>query len=233
MRKWFLIMLDGTFGVILRSIMYQIVRPFIAYKYPVTIDGGEAALSCKESGGIVIANHHSMEDGPLLTALAWPYARLRPTAKYSQYMRMHFRWAMVLFGVIRLGSPRSWQPERREAEKQLGLEVMDKVLKNGHLLLVFCAGKISEDGREVIDPRFSGIYTMIKTHPDKPVLLVKHHGLHESHRDGGLLTRVPVHIQITRVDNVSLEGGPEGLNKRLEQFFNDDVPLLAGAAKAA
>jgi 1-acyl-sn-glycerol-3-phosphate acyltransferase len=233
MRKWFLRLLDGTFGVVMRDIMYQIIRPFVAWRYPVTIEGGDAALSCKQSGAIVVANHHSMEDGPLLMILAWPYARLRATAKYSQYMRMHFRWAMVLFGVIRLGSPRSWTPEQREAEKAFGLETMSKVLAKKKLLLVFASGQIGDGVTEVIDPRYSGIYTMIKEHPGLPVLLVKHHGLHTSLQNGGLLGRVPVNIAITRFDNVSLDGGPAGLNRRLEQFFNEGIPLAVKSAAAA
>ncbi len=215
---------DWTFGAILRWCIYQLVRPYVWYKHPVTIVGGDAALSVKESGAIALAEHHSMMDGPLLTAIAWPYARIRPTAKYAQYMKWYFRWAMVLFSVIRLNPPKHWPKERREAEKLRGIDTMSKVIANGWVLLLFPAGIIRTGEKTVIDPWLTGAYTMIERHPDKPVLLLRHRGLHAS-EDKGFFKRCPVHIEITRIDNVSLKGGPAEFNKRLELFFNAGIPL--------
>lgn len=225
MKKFLLRIMDGTFGVVLRWCVYQAVRPYVWLKHPSTIDGGEDALSCKESGGIILANHDSMMDGPLLTAMAWPHARIRPTAKYSQYMKWYFRWAMVVFSVIRLGSPKDWSLEQREAEKQRGLETMSKVIANGWLLLLFPAGVIRLGEKEVIDARLSGAYTMIERFPNKPVLLLRQRGLHKS-ENRGFFRRCHVHITLTRIDNVSIEGGPAAFNKRLEDFFNEGTPLL-------
>jgi 1-acyl-sn-glycerol-3-phosphate acyltransferase len=232
MKKVVLKTIDLTAGVFFRWLLIQICRPFVQLKYPVTIDGGDAALSCRESGGIILSEHKSMMDGVLLMVMAWAHARIRPTAKYDQYMRLEFWLIMITFGVIRLGSPKKWPSEKREAEKRRGLETMSKVLANGWLLLLFPAGIIRKGDKEVIDARFTAAYTQIKEHPDKPVLLLQHRGLHAS-ESRGFFRQSPVHITLTRVDNVSLEGGPEGLNKRLELFFNEGVPLAVNQAAAA
>jgi 1-acyl-sn-glycerol-3-phosphate acyltransferase len=224
MKKFAQKTLDWTVGLFFRWLMIQLARPYVLLKHPVTVKGGDAALSCKESGGIILAEHHSMMDGVLLMVMAWPYARIRPTAKYAQYTKWYFWLVMVAFSVIRLGSPRHWPSEKREAEKRRGLETMSKVIGNGWLLLLFPAGIIRTGEKEVIDPRFTAAYTQIQQFPEKPVLLLRHRGLHAS-EDRGFFRRCPVHIELTRVDNVSLEGGPAGLNKRLELFFNEGVPL--------
>ena len=229
MKKFLLKTLDMTVGVFFRWLLIQISRPFVQLKYPVTIDGGEAALSCKESGGIILSEHVSMMDGVLLMVMAWKHARIRPTAKYDQYMRWEFWLIMITYSVICLGSPKKWSQEKREVEKQRGLEIMTNVIANGWLLLLFPAGIIRRGEKEVIDARFTAAYTQIQEHPDKPVLLLQHRGLQASQSEG-FWRRCPVHITLTRVDNVSLEGGPAGLNKRLEEFFNEGKPLAVNAA---
>jgi len=70
------------------------------------------------------------------------------------------------------------------------------------------------------------------------VLLVKIEGLERSlfgkkRPRAPLLQRLPVAVTIKRVDNVSLEGGPAGLNGRLENYFNHGMPLATAAHAAA
>ena len=51
-------------------------------------------------------------------------------------------------------------------------------------------------------------------------------------RDPGkrrFLRRLPVTITLERFDNVTLDGGPSGLNGRIEQYFNHGVPLAVKA----
>jgi hypothetical protein len=151
---------------------------------------------------------------------------------------------MTLFSVVCLGSPRqppkNWKPETPDREalwiderahrKTQSQEIMNKILAGGRHLLVFCEGAIGDGSGVQIPSHLSGVHDLIKEHPDKPVLLVKIEGLERS-RFGKqrpaapLLPRLPVRVTIQRADNLSLEGGPAGLNARLEAYFNRGIPL--------
>jgi len=243
---------DHTLGALARSFVRNVIaQPLFTLNYRVEIAGGEEALSCT-SGSLVVANHVSFLDGPFLMSNAWPYARIRATAWHAEYTDWKQWWLMKLFGVICLGSPRNpperWRrgdPERQELwaeerkrRKAKSQEIMNKVLAANRHLLLFCEGSVG-DGRAVtIPPHLSGVHDLIQEHPDKPVLLVKIEGLERSlfgkrRPRAPLLQRLPVKVTIKRVDNVSLEGGPAGLNARLESYFNAGTPLATRASAAA
>jgi 1-acyl-sn-glycerol-3-phosphate acyltransferase len=240
---------DRTLGAVARATVANVIaRPFVAANYAVEITGTDDALSCT-GGSLVVSNHVSFLDGPFLMSAAWAYAHIRPTAWHAEYNDPAQWWLMKLFSVVCLGSPRQpprhWRREapdretlwtqeraRRKAQSQ---EVMAKILAAGRHLLVFCEGAIGDGSRVQIPTHLSGVHDLIEEHPDKPVLLVKIQGLEHS-RFGKkrpaapLLRRLPVQVTIKRVDNVSLDGGPAGLNARLEAYFNHGAPLAANAA---
>jgi 1-acyl-sn-glycerol-3-phosphate acyltransferase len=245
---------DRTLGALARSVVRNaIANPLFALNYKVEIVGGEEALSCSD-GALVVSNHVSFLDGPFLLCEAWPYARIRVTAWHAEYSDWKQWWLMELFSAISLGSPkdppRNWQgdaPNREElwvAERQRrkaeSVEIMGKVLNADHHLLLFCEGGIG-DGRSVkIPPHLSGVHDLIQLRPDKPVLLVRIEGLEVSLFGKKRprpplfeLKRLPVKITLKRVDNVSLEGGPPGLNARLEAYYNEGTPLATRAGAAA
>lgn len=234
--------IDRTLGALARATMANLIaRPLIAANYRVEIVGGEEALSCTE-GALVVANHVSFLDGPFLMSVAWPYARIRPTAWHAEYNDPKQWWLMKLFAVICLGSPRNppkgWRAEapdrdalwaeERARRKVRAQEIMSKVLAAGHHLLVFCEGGIGDGDAVVIPPHLSGVHDLVAAHPDKPVLLVRIEGLERSRfgrkrPPAPLLQRLPVRITLKRVDGLSLEGGPAGLNARLEAYFNQGI----------
>jgi 1-acyl-sn-glycerol-3-phosphate acyltransferase len=243
---------DRTLGAFARAIVRNVVAtPLLALNYKVEIVGGEEALGCTE-GSLVVSNHVSFLDGPFLMSEAWPYARIRVTAWHAEYSDWKQWWLMKLFGAISLGSPRNppanWMrdaanrdalwAEERQRRKVTSQEIMSKVLNAGHHLLLFCEGGIG-DGRTVTIPgHLSGVHDLIAERPSQPVLLVRIEGLERSlfgkrRPRAPLLSRLPVRITLTRVDNVSLEGGPAGLNARLEAYYNSGTPLLTRTDAAA
>jgi 1-acyl-sn-glycerol-3-phosphate acyltransferase len=243
---------DRTLGALARSIIRNVLaRPLLTLNYKVEIVGGEEALSCTE-GSLVVSNHVSFLDGPFLISEAWPYARIRVTAWHAEYSDWKQWWLMELFSAISLGSPKDppagWMrgaanrdvlwAEERQRRKTASQEIMSKVLSAGHHLLLFCEGRIG-DGRSVTIPsHLSGVHDLIAEWPDKPVLLVKIEGLERSlfgkqRPRAPLLQRLPVRITLKRVDNVSLEGGPPGLNARLEAYYNEGTPLTSRTDAAA
>jgi hypothetical protein len=132
-----------------------------------------------------------------------------------------------------------WVSERQR-RKAASLEIMGKVLGAGHHLLLFCEGAIGDGRRVTIPSHLSGVHDLIRDWPGKPVLLVRLEGLERS-LFGRMrprapllpLQRLPVKITLKRVDSVSLEGGPPGLNARLEAYFNEGTPLATRTGAAA
>jgi 1-acyl-sn-glycerol-3-phosphate acyltransferase len=245
---------DRTLGALARTIVRNgIAKPLFALNYRVEIAGGEEALSCTD-GSLVVANHVSFLDGPFLVSEAWPYARIRVTAWHTEYSDWKQWWIMKLFSAISLGSPRdppkSWNRDaanreelwvsERQRRKAASLEIMGKVLGAGHHLLLFCEGAIGDGRRVTIPSHLSGVHDLIRDWPGKPVLLVRLEGLERS-LFGRMrprapllpLQRLPVKITLKRVDSVSLEGGPPGLNARLEAYFNEGTPLATRTGAAA
>jgi 1-acyl-sn-glycerol-3-phosphate acyltransferase len=241
--------IDRTLGAIARAAVANVIaRPFITANYAVEIIGTEDALCCTD-GSLVVSDHVSFLDGPFLMSVAWPYARIRPTAWHAEYNDPAQWWLMKLFSVVCLGSPRqppkNWQREAPDREalwvderahrKAQSQETMNKILAAGRHLLVFCEGSIGDGSGVQIPSHLSGVHDLIKEHPDKPVLLVKIEGLERS-RFGKkrpaapLLQRLPVRVTIQRANNVSLDGGAAGLNTRLEAYFNLGVPLAANGS---
>jgi 1-acyl-sn-glycerol-3-phosphate acyltransferase len=239
---------DRTLGSLARSGLRNVIaQPLFVLNYKVETLGSEEALTCT-SGSIVVANHVSFLDGPFLMNNAWPHARIRATAWHAEYTDWKQWWLMKLFGVICLGSPRQpprrwkrsdpnrqalWAEERKRRTAK-AWSIMNKVLAANHHLLLFCEGRIGNGNQVAIEPRLSGVHDLIEQHPDKPVLLVKLEGLERSlfgkkRPRASLLRRLPVKVTIKRVDSVSLEGGPAGLNGRLENYFNHGTPVATGA----
>jgi len=243
---------DRTLGALARSIVRNgVAKPLLALNYKVEIVGSEEALSCTD-GALVVSNHVSFLDGPFLVSEAWPYARIRVTAWHAEYSDWKQWWIMKLFSAISLGSPKNppkgWQrdapnPEElwaaeRQRRRARSVEIMGKVLNADRHLLLFCEGAIGDGRRVAIPPHLSGVHDLIEALPDKPVLLVRIEGLERSlfgklRPRAPLLQRLPVRITLKRVDNVSLEGGPPGLNARLEAYYNEGTPLATRADAAA
>jgi 1-acyl-sn-glycerol-3-phosphate acyltransferase len=111
---------------------------------------------------------------------------------------------------------------------------MRRILRAGRHLLIFAEGGISDGSRVTVKPNLTGVYDLVRENPDKPVLLVTLTGLEKSlfgkarqpwYRYLPFFGRLPVTIKLKRFDNVALDGGPSGLNKRIESYFNEGIPL--------
>lgn len=196
--------------------------------YRIEIEGEDVAKSCTK-GAIVASNHVSFLDGPFLMSIAWSLARIRFVVWHAEYTQW-FQWPfMKLTGAICAGSPKELLADERARRKARTLKIMDKVLKAERALGIFPQGKIAGTLVE-IPPHLSGLYSLIESNPDKPLLLIKIEGLEYSrlgkcYPKVPLYQRLPVKVNIKRFDRVLLRGGPEGLNKRLEQYFNHGTPL--------
>lgn len=220
---------DRALGMPMRSFLRNfVVNPLFRMNYRVTIIGDKHALGCTD-GAIVISNHVSRMDGPFLMNEAWPFARIWVTSWWREYEKARF--LMWLFAVIPLGSSRDLPSEERARLRDRAMGIMNRVLRARRHLLIFAEGGIGDGKTVKVDPKLTGVHDLIRDNPGKPVLMVRISGLEKSMFGKQTLPwykricRLPITITLERFDNVALYGGPSGLNQRIQDYYNYNMPL--------
>ncbi len=153
----------------------MLVRTYYALFYNVSCANKHVLQG--QQGALILATHVSRHDGPLIAAILYSTMRIRPTVHYTEY----YNWAqflpMYVASAIPMSSPKSWPEKKREARKAYALTVVHKVLANRNSVLVFPAGKIRQQEREIVEPYLSGVYDILRAEPNTPVMLLKLDGL--------------------------------------------------------
>lgn len=212
-----------------------LVHPFILCNYRLTIRGLTETLGGVESA-IVVINHVSFMDGPFLASIIWPI-QIHGAVWHEEYAHPLQYPFLKLFDAISVGSPKHLPKEKRLERKEKALQLLVDALTGGAHVAISPEGGIGDGKAVKIAPHFSGLHDLIWAQPTKPVVLVTIRGLERSRfgkikPSASLWKRLPVMVTFERVDRVSLEGGPAGLNLRLEQYFNEDIPLARSVRKA-
>ena len=130
-----------------------------------------------QRGTLILATHVSQHDGPLVLAILYSTARVRPTVHYDEYHNWAQWFPMYVAGAIPMSSPKSWPDDHRAARKDHTLGIIHKVLGNGNSILLFPAGKVNRQPEKIIAPYLSVMYDILRTAPDTPVLLLRLDGL--------------------------------------------------------
>ncbi|MCF6320275.1 MAG: 1-acyl-sn-glycerol-3-phosphate acyltransferase [Rhizobiaceae bacterium] len=219
--------IDNIFGKLLRHLVFALVRPYFSVAFNVSCSNKEKLQGLE--GAIILSNHVSRHDPPLILATLYAVTRIRPTAYYREYEHWLQKYPMMLFGTIPMSSPKTWAPERREANKLETLDIMRRVVENGNSILIFPAGNIRKGEKEEIAPYLTGAYDTIKALGNPPVVLLKLDGLGKyQYRKYDLFWsflgikkgRRHVKIDLQIVENLTLGKNSEAFNKKLEKYFN-------------
>lgn len=166
---------DKTLGRWTRHFFFVLVRSYYALFYNVSVSGKH--LLQAQPGTLILATHVSRHDGPLIAAMLYSTARVRPTVHWDEFHNKAQWFPMYVSGAIALSSPKSWEAERRAARKTKVLKIIGKVLRNGNSVLLFPAGKIRRQPEEIIAPHLSGVRDILAAHPDTPVMTLHIDGL--------------------------------------------------------
>ena len=221
-------LLDAIIGVPGRWFLRNlIVHPLAKLLYKIEVVNTQAGVSIK-NGAIIVARHLSRMDGILLVDAAWRFARVRPTAWWREYDHWTQYWVMLLTGAVRMGSDKTLPLAVRAEQTAWTKEVLSKLLKAGWGVLIFPEGGIGDGKTAVVPAYLTGVHDLVVAHPDKPVLLVQM----EMPEKESFWQRQRVIITLERVDGFSTAGGPAGVNKRLEDHFNN-VPTVLAASPAS
>lgn len=219
--------LDATLGKWLRHFLFVLVRTYYALFYNVSCSNKHLLQDCP--GTLILATHVSRHDGPLISAILYSTMRIRPTAHYDEYYSWAQWFPMFVTSAIPMSSPKTWPEEKRRARKARTLEVIHKVLANGNSILLFPAGRIRKQEREIVEPYLSGVHEILAAEPDTPVVLLKLGGLGKfqtaSHDRfwsflGIRKGRRHVSIEIQPVEGLDPSMELAAFNKKLEDLLN-------------
>ncbi|MFT7311767.1 MAG: 1-acyl-sn-glycerol-3-phosphate acyltransferase [Paracoccaceae bacterium] len=166
---------DATVGRWLRHFLFVLTRTYYALFYNVSCSNKH--LLQDQPGSLVLATHVSRHDGPLIASILYTTTRIRPTVHYKEYYHWTQWFTMFVTAAIPMSSPKDWPDERRLARKQHILEVMHKVLANGSSILLFPAGRIRRQAKEIVEPYLTGTYEVLRAEPTTPVVLLRIEGL--------------------------------------------------------
>jgi len=168
-------LLDKTIGRWIRHLFFVLVRTYYGLFYNIGMSGKH--LLQQQPGSLILATHVSRHDGPMISALLYSTARIRPTVHYSEYHHPVQKFPMYVAGAIPMSSPTKWAPERRKEHTLNTFKIIGKVLRNGNSVLLFPAGKVRRQPEEIVGPRLKGVREVLRAHPDTPVMLLRTRGL--------------------------------------------------------
>ncbi len=236
-------LIDRTLGKWTRHFISVVLRMFLTLFYNISCTGRHH-LTDLPNGAIVLATHVSKLDGPLILASLYATRRMRPAVHYNEYFHP-LQWpVMAVAGAVPLSSPKTWPAEKRAARKVEAFAKLRAILsgKDGFVLL-FPGGMAKRQPREIIQPHFSGAYELVKSAPEKPVVIIRLQGLSRFDRPKydlfwsfipGLRGRRHVEMTIEVLENrLDTDQDLSAFNADLEHRLNDLPPWPQMAPKAA
>ncbi|SPH20608.1 hypothetical protein ASD8599_01347 [Ascidiaceihabitans donghaensis] len=219
--------LDATLGRFMRHFLFILVRTYYALFYNVSCSNKH--LLQDTPGALILSTHVSRHDGPMLAAILYTTARLRPTVHYNEYYSWSQWLPMHVVSAIPMSSPRKWPAEKRQKRKEDTLEIIHKVMENGSCILLFPAGRVRRQEREIIKPGLSGVHDIMGYAPDTPVMVLRIDGLgkFQTARYDGFWSflgikkgRRHVNVRLDRVTHLDPSKPLDDFNAELEELLN-------------
>jgi 1-acyl-sn-glycerol-3-phosphate acyltransferase len=210
--------LDLLVGAPLRHAAYLATKATLQRKYVFELDI-EPRIYALKQGAVVAAKHAHRDDGPMLIALSWPWARLRPLVYHKEY-RHWLQWPfMVTVGAVPGG----------DGTTHRGLkpgEIVSGLLGHGWGVLVFPGGRIIHDGVTSVPPRAATVFNALRDGPDKPLVMVRTFGLgRDEPQTRDPVTGKPLVRIVARVFRPDLACGLEVFNARMADHLNTGAPI--------
>ncbi|WP_299041723.1 1-acyl-sn-glycerol-3-phosphate acyltransferase [uncultured Tateyamaria sp.] len=230
--------IDGTIGKWLRHFFFAIVRTYFGLFYNVSCSNKHLLQDLQ--GALILATHVSRFDGPLIAAILYTTQRIRPVVHYNEYNNWMQWFPLFVARAIPVSSPRTWSPERREAQKKKAMSLILAALDRDESILLFPAGHTRQQPAEVIAPHLSGARDILQTNPERPVLVLRLDGLGKfqpARYDyfwtfiGIKRGRRHISVDLRRVDDLDPNMDLATFNQRLEDRLNTPIAETFGACR--
>lgn len=226
--------IDRTLGRWTRHFFFVLVRTYYGLFYNIGAAGMH--LLQDQPGTLILATHVSRHDGPMISAILYSTARVRPTVHYDEYHHWAQKLPMYVAGAIPMSSPKDWADDKRQAQKVKTMGIIQKVMANGSSVLLFPAGKVRRQPEEIVAPYLGGVHEILQANPETPVMLLRLDGLGKFQRaqyDGfwSFLGRKHGRRHVSAdLRPIKLDAGLElaAFNKHLEDLLNSSPPTGTG-----
>lgn len=160
-------------------ILLYFVRMTLWFRYRVTIKGFEnlnAETLSKPGGVLFLPNHPTIFVDPTLVTLAvWRKYPIRPMIVEYMYYTPGIRWMMDFMNALPVPNFVTTSNSLKEKKAEQVFETVIEGLKAGENFLIYPAGKVKHQAREIIGS--SGVHRVIQSAPEANVVLIRTTGL--------------------------------------------------------
>lgn len=159
--------------------LFFILRFALWFRYRVTVKGldqiNPATLN-KPGGVLFLPNHPTIFVDPVLVAM-WAYTKYPIRPMVTEYMYYHpvNHWIMKQIKALPIPSFISSRNSFKTRKNEKAFEAAIEGLKKGENFIVYPAGRVKSQAREVINT--SGVHRIIQAVPEANVVLVRTIGL--------------------------------------------------------
>jgi len=155
----------------------SLVKKLIGLRYRVTIEGLEMIDTTR--GILILPNHPAEIDPVIITTLLWDLLRPRPVVIEGMYNLPALHPLMRRIRAIPMADMEfdSGPYKRRRIER--ALEQIATSLEYGDNVLLYPSGRLTVTGAERLGGA-SGVHSILKSHPNVPVAIVRIRGLYGS-----------------------------------------------------
>lgn len=173
--------------------MLYSIRFALWFRYKVTIKGLENLTqeTLQKPGGVLfLPNHPTVFVDPTLVTLAvWRKYPLRPIVVEYMYYTPVINWFMRFLHALPVPNFLNTSNSLKKKKADQAIDAMALGLKNGENFLIYPAGKVKRQGKELISG--SAIHRLIESVPEANVVLVRTTGLWGSSFSRALTNQSP------------------------------------------
>lgn len=155
----------------------SLMKILLSLRYRVTVRGLEAVPA--ERGIIIIPNHPAEIDPVIVTTFLWDLLKPQPVVLESVYKTPLLTPIMRQIKAIPMPDMDFDSGPYKRRRIQRALDDVVTRLKNGENILIYPSGRLSVTGVEKLGGA-SGFSSILKQHPNVPVLMVRIRGLYGS-----------------------------------------------------
>ncbi|NMC62844.1 MAG: 1-acyl-sn-glycerol-3-phosphate acyltransferase, partial [SAR324 cluster bacterium] len=160
-----------------RKILALLAHFLLSLRYKVELKGIECLKG--KRGALILPNHPAEIDPVILTVAAWRYIKLRPLVLEKYYFLKWVHAAMKLIQAIPVPDMDTEPGPNKRRRVFRAMEQTINAIKAGENILLYPAGSVTKAGRERLGGS-SGVYTILQSSPNVPIILVRTRGLYGS-----------------------------------------------------
>ena len=161
----------------MRSMLSTLIKKALSLRYSITVRGLEQIDTTR--GVLVLPNHPAEIDPIIVSTYLWDTLRPRPVVIESMYNLPFLKPLMKRIDAIPMADMNYEAGPYKRRRIQRTVEDIIEILKDGENVLMYPSGRLSITGEESLGGN-SGLATILKSHPQVNIALIRIRGLYGS-----------------------------------------------------